>query len=180
MILLNAELAWARVPVGAALIRAEVVLPFAAGFAAVSWLGGELARGLALALKSYVSALAVLLVVATTPLAALLAGLEALAFPRFLLEVAQFLYRYFFLLAEEVQHINKAAAARGGRRFRSSAGALGVLFARSYVRAEAIHRAMLARGFQGRLPGLLIRRFRAADAAFLVIGAATPWALRYL
>ncbi len=43
---------------------------------------------------------------------------------------------------------------RARARFRASAGALGTLFAQSYARAENIHRAMLARGFSGSLPGL--------------------------
>jgi cobalt/nickel transport system permease protein len=191
LLMLIAALAWARVPVGGALARAAVVLPFGATFAAISWLGGEQARGVSLALKSYVSALAVLLVVSTTPLPALLGGFETLGAPRFLLEVAQFLYRYLFLLSEEVQIMRKAAAARsaslrrwpdffrsGGERFRASAGALAVLFARSYVRAEAIHHAMLARGFQGRLPVLAASRFRPADAAVFAISATAPWVLR--
>lgn len=192
--LLIGALAWARIPVGGALARAAVVLPLAGTLAAVSWLGGEAARGVSLAIKSYVSALAVVWVVSTTPLPALLGGLEALGAPHFLLEVAQFLYRYLFLLSEEVRRVGQAAAARSaslspwwgvlhagwGERFRASAGALAVLFARSYVRAETIHRAMLARGFQGRLPTLAVSHFRAADAVFLVLSAAAPWVLRYL
>jgi cobalt/nickel transport system permease protein len=157
LVFVMAGFAWARVPVGRALLRAAVVLPLAGTFAAVMGLSGQAERGLVLALKSYVSALAVLLVVATTPLPSLLGGLEALGAPRFLLEVAQFLYRYLFLLSEEAQCMSQAAVARGlganiGERFRAAAGTLAVLFARSYVRAEGIHRAMLARGFAGRFP----------------------------
>jgi cobalt/nickel transport system permease protein len=185
LVFLMAGLAWARVPVGRALSRAAVVLPFAATFAAVLWLSGQAERGLVLAFKSYLSALAVLLVVATTPLPSLLGGMEALGTPRFLLEVAQFLYRYLFLLSAEAQCMRRAAAARGlgasiGDRFRAAAGALAVLFARSYVRAEGIHRAMLARGFAGRFPAMKKSRFRGADALFLLAAAAVPWGLRLL
>ena len=45
-------------------------------------------------------------------------------------------------------------------------GALAVLFARSYQRADEIHRAMLARGFRGRVRSLEALRFQLADAAF--------------
>jgi cobalt/nickel transport system permease protein len=179
--------AWARVPVASALARTAVVLPFAATFAAVSWLSGQPERGLWLAVKSYISALAVLLVVATTPLPSLIGGLEGLGAPRFVLEVAQFLYRYLFLLSEEAQYMSQAAAARNvaqrtriTERFRASAGALAVLFTRSYARAEGIHRAMLARGFAGRFPEMKTHRFRTADAVFLLAASAVPWGLRLL
>jgi energy-coupling factor transporter transmembrane protein EcfT len=45
-----------------------------------------------------------------------------------------------------------AARSRGGFRFDAAAGALAVLFARAWERAEAVHQSMLARGFQGRFP----------------------------
>jgi cobalt/nickel transport system permease protein len=184
LLFLMAGFAWARLPVARALWRAAVVLPFAATFAAVLWLSGQAERGLLLAFKSYLSALAVLLVVATTPAPSLLGGLETLGAPPFLLQVAQFLYRYLFLLSEEAQRMSQATAARGivgiPDRFRAAAGALAVLFARSYVRAERIHRAMLARGFAGRFPAMNKSRFRSADALFLVLASAVPWGLRLL
>jgi len=186
-LLLCAALLGARIPLLAALARAALVLPFAAVFAAVCWLSGDPARGVAVALKSYLSALAVLTLVATTPLPALLRGLEAMRVPLFLLTVAQFLYRYLFVISEEAQHMRKAAAARGapvrpmassGARFRAAAGALAVLFARSYGRARDVHRAMLARGFTGRLPTLYDLRFRPADAAFAALASLAPLAAR--
>ena len=186
-LLLSAALLWARLPLMGALTRACVVLPFTLVFAAVAWLSGDPGRGLALLLKSYLSALAVLLVVSTTALPVLLRGLEMTGAPRFLLMVAQFLYRYLFVISEEGQHMRKAAASRGasvrgvvgnGARFRAAAGALAVLFARSYGRAEDIHRAMLARGFLGHFQPLFVLRFRAGDAAFAVLASAAPVLLR--
>ena len=180
-------LLWARLPLAAALARACIVLPFTLLFAGISWLSGDPARGLALALKSYLSALAVLLVVSTTALPVLLRGLEMTGAPRFLLMVAQFLYRYLFVISEEAQHMSKAAASRGasvrgmvgnGARFRAAAGALAVLFARSYGRAEDIHRAMLARGFRGHFQPLFALRFRKSDAAFAVLASLAPVVLR--
>lgn len=187
LFLLVAALLWARVPVWGALVRAGFVLPFSAVFAVVSWLAGEPARGASLAIKSYLSALAVLLVISTTPLPVLLRGLEAMGAPHFLLDVGQFLYRYFFVISEEAECMNQAAAARGasarqwmpgGQRFRASAGALAVLFARSYARAEDIHRAMLARGFQGRFLSLGSARFHRADLLFTAAASLAPIALR--
>ena len=172
---LAAACLWARIPLIAALRRAALVLPFTAVFALVCWMAGDPGRGLTLALKSYLSALAVLLVMATTPVPALLAALESLYVPGFLLMVTQFLYRYLFVISEEAQHMSKAAACRAGRtralislrRFQAAAGALAVLFARAQGRAEDIHRAMLARGFRGNFKTLATRPFTADDALFL-------------
>ncbi len=186
-LLLCGALLWARLPLAGALMRACIVLPFTLVFAGISWLSGDPARGLALALKSYLSALAVLLVVSTTALPVLLRGLEMTGAPRFLLMVAQFLYRYLFVISEEAQHMSKAAVSRGasvggmvgsGARFRAAAGALAVLFARSYGRAEDIHRAMLARSFLGHFQPLFALRFQKSDAAFVLLASLAPVALR--
>lgn len=187
-LLLAAALLWARLPLMGALVRAGVVLPFTLVFAAMAWLSGDPARGLALLLKSYLSALAVLLVVSTTALPVLLRGLEMTGAPRFLLMVAQFLYRYLFVISEEAQHMAKAAASRGasvrgltgnGARFRAAAGALAVLFARSYGRAEEIHRAMTSRGFLGHFQPLFAQRFQKSDAAFAILASLAPVLLRF-
>jgi cobalt/nickel transport system permease protein len=119
----------------------------------------------------------------------LLRGFEMTGAPRFLLMVAQFLYRYLFVISEEAQHMHKAAQARGATmrglagnraRFRAAAGALAVLFARSYARAGEIHRAMLARGFPGYFRPLIELHFHRADVMFLVLGVSTPVVLRLL
>lgn len=168
--ILVAGLVWARLPIAAALLRAGVVFSFTLPFALLSLWAGESSRAVAILAKSYVSSLAVLLVVATTPIPVLLRALESVRLPRFLLMVAQFLYRYLFVIAEEAQHMRTAALARGGLArsagFRAAAGAVAVLFARSYARAAAIHRAMIARGFAGRLPLLHEPGFRPSDAVF--------------
>jgi len=185
--LLLAAVIAARLPLAGALGRAGIVLPFTAVFAAICWLAGDPVRGIALLLKSYLSALAVLVAVSTTPLPVLIRGLETMGVPRFLLMVAQFLYRYLFVISEEAQHMSKAAASRGatarslvgGRsRFRAAAGALAVLFARSYGRAEDVHRAMLARGFAGHFRTLGALDFRRSDACFAALASLAPVLLR--
>jgi len=172
--LLLASVVAARLPVLGALRRAAVVLPFSLTFAGLCWISGEPRRAALLVEKSYLSALAALLLVATTPLPQLLRGLDMLGVPGFLLMVAQFLYRYLFVITEQAHRMRLAGLCRGGRGFRASAGALGVLFARSYERAECIHRAMVARGFQGHFQLLCTTRFRLADTAFLCVACSLP------
>ncbi len=204
--LLAAAIIWARLPLGRTLLRAALVLWFAGVFAILSWMAGDPARALALLLKSYLSALAVLLLVATTPLPVLLNGLARLGAPGFLLMVVQFLYRYLFVIFEEARVMRQAGASRGalgsaayrlrrsgpaqrtgntvtaryqrGVGFRAAAGALAALFARSYGRAEEIHHAMLARGFTGEFRTLEPLRFRRADALFMLAAGLAPVVVR--
>jgi cobalt/nickel transport system permease protein len=176
-----------RLPAGAILARAAVVLPFSATFALLSILAGDRERALALLVKSYFSALAVLLLAAVTPLPKLLRGLESLGAPRILTLVVQFLYRYLFVISEQAQHMRLAALCRGlgsrargrGRMgFQAAAGAVAVLFARSYARAQGIHRAMLARGFQGRTELLSAPHIGTVDGLFLFFGLVLLLGLR--
>ena len=174
----------ARLPLKAILLRAAVVLPFSATFACVSLLSGTTERAIGIPVKSFLSALGVLLVVATTPLPQILKALESLGAPRIALLVIQFLYRYLFVIFEQAQHMRLAAKCRGGfggghrSKFKATAGALAVLFGRSYERAEGIHQAMLARGFDGHLRLLSTGRIRAVDVAFLAAAVAIPLAFR--
>ena len=109
---------------------------------------------------------------ATTPITELSAALDAVRVPRTLVLVIQFLYRYLFVISEQAQHMRLAAMARGGRRrsrFQAAAGALGVLFARSWERADSIYNAMLARGFRGRMQPVTRPHFHRADFVFLYL-----------
>lgn len=167
----------AGLPLAGVALRAGIVLPFAGAFALMSWLAGDAARSLAILSKSYLSVFAVLVLVGTTPVARLFAGLERLGAPRSLVLVLQFLYRYLFVISEQAQHMRLAASSRGalGRaparvRLHAPAGAVAVLFARSYRRAEAVYRAMLARGFTGHIEPVVPLRLGAGD--ILAAGAA--------
>lgn len=139
-----------RLPMIGLLKRATLVLPFSITLAVIAWLSGDAIRALTLLSKSYLSALAALLFVATTPFPVWTSALHFWRVPAHLISILQFIYRYLFVIAEEAQTMSAAARARGGFRFSAATGAVGVLFARSWQRAEAVHRAMLARGYHGR------------------------------
>ncbi len=164
----------AGLPVGGVLLRAMAILPFSLTFGLITWLAGEGWRAVGLVEKSYLSTVAVLLVVGTTPLPRLLSGLEKIGAPRLLVLMAQFLYRYLFVISEQAQHMRLAAACRAGAsgirrqaKFRAAAaGAIAVLFARSYYRAEGVHRAMMSRAFGGRFALLNPLRFGWIDGCF--------------
>lgn len=163
-------------PVGAILSRAALVLFFSVPVALLTWWStAEPWRALALTEKSFLSAFAVVVLAGTTPFSEIAAALEAFRVPAVLVMVIQFLYRYLFVLIEQARQMRLASLSRSGlrsagnrkRHFHAAAGALGVLFARSWQRAEGIHSAMLARGFRGHFPRHRPSRFRLRDAIFL-------------
>jgi energy-coupling factor transporter transmembrane protein EcfT len=100
--------------------------------------------------------------------------------------VVQLLYRYLFVISEQAQHMRLAARSRGSAsgarwrrwRFRAAAGALAVLFARSYRRADGTYKAMLSRSFHGRLHLLAAPKPAWGDALFVVLGVVAPVGLR--
>ena len=184
LLMLCGAAALAGLPLKSVLPRAALVLPISATFALVSLLSGSAERAVAIPEKSFLSAVGVLLLAGTTPLPQLLQGLAGLGAPRMVVLVIQFLYRYLFVIFEQAEHMRLAARCRGGfgggrrSRFTAAAGALAVLFGRSYERAEGIHQAMLSRGFDGHLRLLSAKRISSADLAFLTMAVAAPVALR--
>ena len=173
----------ARLPLLGLAGRAALVLPFSATFALITWWSGDSLRALALAEKSFLSGMAALLLVATTPLTGWTAALESWHAPRMLILIIQFVYRYLFVIAEQVQRMRWAAVCRGSHTtggFRLMSGLVGVLFARSWQRADGIYNAMLARGFRGRFVPAPPAPFRAGDALFFSACLAGCLAIRTL
>ena len=176
----------AKLPLKGLLERAALVLPFSLVFGLTTWLIGDHARAIGLFEKSYLSAWTALWLAGTTPLPRLLKAAEWFGVPRLLILTIQFLYRYLFVLSEQGQHMRLAAACRAGSQgaaralWRAAAGALAVLFARSYQRADGIHRAMQSRGFTGTFPTVALGQFSLADAAFLALATIPVIAVRFV
>src|SRR6185295_4560652 len=97
-----------------------------------------------------------------------------------LILVIQFVYRYLFVIAEQAQRMRWAALCRGRGSFRLAAGLVGVLFARSWQRADGVYHSMLARGFRGRFVPSPLAPFHAIDALFLFACLAGCLAIRIL
>ena len=184
--LLLAAIAIARLPLAGMLSRAALVLPFSAVFALVTWWTGDPRGAVVLAAKSFLSVLAALTLAASTPWALLLDALASLHVPRPLVLVIQFLGRYLFVVTDQAAQMRLAAQSRRGirhskharRGFQAAAGAVGVLFARSWERADSVYQAMLARGFTGRYPTPAAVPFHTRDAAFLSLAVAATVAVR--
>ena len=71
-----------------------------------------------------------------------------------LVQVVSFMYRYLFVLVDDVSHMLLARDLRSAGRRKShliaSAGIIGAMFVRSFEHAERLYEAMLLRGFAGR------------------------------
>jgi cobalt/nickel transport system permease protein len=168
-------------PVMQILRRAALVLPFSATFGLFLWIAGSRGVAMAVVAKSLLSAVGVILAVGVTPMPAFLRAVEWLRVPGLIVLIAQFVYRYLFVISEEAQHMRAAMQARGGGRWRgfsSPASAVSVLFAKSYARAEGVHRAMIARGFTGSFPALAPEHWHSADWAFLALASLMMAAIR--
>jgi len=129
---------------------------------------------------------AALALVACTGMYRLGAGLEQLGVPRVFVSQLLFLYRYLFVVAAEGATMVRAVALRsaGSRSLplRVYGSLVGHLLLRSMDRAERIHRAMAARGFNGEIRVLRASSFRWTDWAFVIgwlafFAAARAWNL---
>jgi len=91
--------------------------------------------------------------VAVTGFPGICAALERLGMPQPFVVQLLFLYRYIFTLAEEGGQMARARELRAfgarGRGIGSYGPLIGHLLLRTWMRAERIHMAMLARGFTG-------------------------------
>jgi cobalt/nickel transport system permease protein len=166
--ILTAAAIGARLPVLAVLARGWVVLPFTGLFALLAWIGGDPHRAISLLAKSWLSAVAVVLLMASTPLERLFAGLEKMGLPVLLVSVVQFVWRYLQVAFAQLDRVQIARAARGGeRRFAFATSTVAVLFASSAARAERVHWALLSRGGESHFPLLYPLGWSWGDAALL-------------
>ena len=133
------------------------------------------------AAKAIIGTVSAVLLGATTSVPSIIRGLEAMKVPRLLTLIAAFMYRYLFVIAEELRRMRAALSARAYRpRHLLQVGALGrmttALFLRTFARGERIYLAMLARGYSGQMPRMDPLRFVRADALFvaLIVVALVP------
>ncbi|HET6548340.1 MAG TPA: energy-coupling factor transporter transmembrane component T, partial [Solirubrobacter sp.] len=122
--------------------------------------------------KAILGTLSAVLLGATTSFPDVLHALERLKAPRLLVLIAAFMYRYLFVIAGEARRMRAALSARGyAPRHALQAQAIGrvatALFLRTYERAERVHLAMLARGWNQTMPRLNVLAYQRNDALFV-------------
>jgi len=163
----------ARLPILQIASASILVFPFVGFFSLMIYLTGDAGRAWAILVKSYLSALTVLVCVTVTPFPDLVSAAIFFKFPQLLLQVTQIIYRYLFVLVEQVKTMQIAFQIRGGRKRRlgmlASSGMVAVLFSRSYRRATVINNAMLSRGYSGSLPSKSFAPLRSREIVVLVL-----------
>ena len=121
--------------------------------------------------KAWLSILSLILLTSTTRFSQLLKGMEKLRLPSVMTMILSFMYRYIFVLIDEVMRMKQARDSRnfGGGRLRqlgTIGNMIGTLFIRSYERGERVYAAMMARGFNGHTRTLENLNFRLSDVLF--------------
>jgi len=130
---------------------------------------------LLITLKCNAILLALIALLATTPIVALGHAMGLLRIPDMLIQLFLFTYRYIHVIFQEHDRLTKAMKTRGfvprtnTPTYRSYAYLVGMLLVRSYDRAERIHKAMLCRGFRGKYHTLSQFSVTRADVAYFMI-----------
>jgi cobalt/nickel transport system permease protein len=109
--------------------------------------------------KGTLGVAASVLLASTTPVQAVLKGMERLRVPKVLVAICGFMIRYADVINGEMQRMRVARESRGHNprwiwQARAVASSAGALFIRSYERGERVYLAMASRGYTGQLPDL--------------------------
>jgi cobalt/nickel transport system permease protein len=154
------------VPAGLLLRRGFAVFPVVVLLAAIIAPSHPMARelgpwrvGLTIVAKNLLTILAVLLLAHVTPFRKILAALEWFRVPTALVATLHLMYRYLFVLVDQ---LGRMARARRSRSFSNSrwadwprtSGLIAALMLRSFERGERVHSAMIARGWDGTIRSL--------------------------
>jgi cobalt/nickel transport system permease protein len=141
-----------------------------------------LARFASVALKSWLSVQAAIVLASSTTFPDLLQAMRAVRIPRLLVAMFGLMWRYLFVLVDEAVRLMRARAARSGQsgeagskpggsvawRARVTGGMAGSLFLRAYERSDRIYMAMAARGYDGEVRALPLPSVK--PAAWLALG----------
>ncbi len=143
-----------RIPPLFLLKRLAWLSPLVMGVALVNvWQPAARGSGLAVAARSVLCLLTIILVSNTTPFSQILRVLKTVRVPGLLITTVALMHRYLFVLVEEAERMRRARASRTftprrGSRWQASSSVVGQLFVRASERAERIYDAMCARGWK--------------------------------
>jgi len=122
---------------------------------------------------------AALILIATTSMNDVCMAIQRMGVPDVFANQLLFLYRYIFVLAEEVLRLGRARALRSfsghGMGMRIYGQILGSLLLRTIARATRVYEAMLSRGFTGELHTMRKLSLTRSDYVFAV-----AWSLAFL
>ncbi len=142
------------------------------------------------ALKSWLSVQAAIVLTSCTLFPDLLKAMRAVHVPRLLVAMFGLMWRYLFILVDEALRLMRARTARSGApvfragsrraarggtlvwRARVTGGMAGSLFLRAFERSERIYVAMLSRGYDGEVRSLDLAPLTAGSRLALAAGLA--------
>lgn len=134
-------------------VMLSIAVPAAEGFASpAGW-----AIMFSILFRSSLAFMAMLWLVNVLPFDRMLMTLRRVRVPEVLLSMLAFMHRYVFVLWDELNRMTSARKARTfGKaslwfRWQTNARMVGTLLIRAMSRAERVHRAMCARGWDGHL-----------------------------
>lgn len=150
-----------RIPLIRIFQKSLVVLPFILSFALflLFYHQHQPWFSLFIILKTYLSLIAMILLISSTSFSHFLKALQKLKIPAILVMIFSFMYRYLFVIADEFMSVKMAKDARtvGGSKWlhtKTLSNIIGVVFIHSYERSERIYQSMLSRGFDGKVTTL--------------------------
>ena len=188
-----------RIPFVWILKRCALITPFALMAGGMMMLTGESGldpagnavtgtraiTAISIILKAYAAVILLSLLTSTGRFHRLLEGMRALRMPPLLGVLSAFMYRYAFILSDEVMRTSRARLSRTPGslrvgRFRTYGNQAATVFLRSWDRSQTVYNAMCARGFSGDFPLTSDLRLGGGDLLFVVLVPAVFLAVRLM
>jgi len=141
-----------------------------------------LERFISIGLKSWISIQAAIVLAASTPFPDILLAMRAIHLPKLIVAIFGLMWRYLFVLVDEVIRLNRARASRSGHpvtpvgrtggnliwRAKVTGGMVGSLFLRALERSDRIYMAMVSRGYDGEIRTFPLPSLKPVDWIILV------------
>lgn len=143
-----------------------------------------LERFAGVAIKSWISVQAAVVLASSTSFPDLLVAMRAIRIPKLLVAIFGLMWRYLFVFGDEALRLLRARAARSGQavdnalkpggslawRARVTGGMAGSLFLRAFDRSDRIYSAMLSRGYDGEVRSLPLPPLQPRHTLILATG----------
>ncbi len=177
-----------RIPLKFIISRCLIVSPFiivaalffplsqiiSEGYTSLRSLKPEILISLSVMAKAFLSVILLTLLVSTDKFHNLLLGLRRLHMPRLIGILSALMYRYIFIIYDELLRTSRARDSRTpGKlktgRIKTLGNQSAMIFLRSWERGQTVYNAMLSRGFTGDFPVLNKIYIKGRDVFYAVL-----------
>jgi len=162
-----------RIPWGYIMKRCLVVAPFilltalfyplsgmlTSDFRSLGSYNHEYMVGISIFLKAYSALILLIVLTSTEKFHNILLGLRKLKMPKLIGIISALMYRYVFLIHDEILRTNMARDSRTTGKLKMSrlkvyGNQSAMVFVRSFERSQTLYNSMLSRGFNGEFPSM--------------------------